>query len=98
MSKNKEKLIIDLGNLYFLLRDHSYVAQANALKKVLFFIENEDKGKFHELLSLSIIWGGAGSLRDIDFGNFKDNEQKEKTLDKLKAYLKSNAKRSNSWF
>lgn len=78
MDENLNQLI---EQLYNLLRDQGYREQSETIKKLLYYFELNDTKNFRKELKSPMIWGGAGSIRDIDLRDKK----KQITLD---IYLK----------
>ena len=66
-----------LDELYVLLRDNGYSSESIALKSVIFSIKSNNQKNFLNSFKENIIWGGAGSLIDLDFRDVKMNQKKE---------------------
>ena len=58
------------------------------IKSVIFSVKNNNEKKFLNSFKENIIWGGAGSLIDIDFRDAKMNQKKRIVLKKLRDYRK----------
>ncbi len=86
--KVNENLLEELNELYTLLRDKGFSSQSNALKSVIFSIKNSNEKNFLNSFKENIIWGGSGSLIDIDFRDAKMNQKKRIVLKKLRDYRK----------
>lgn len=74
----EERLKDLLERLYYFLRDYGLgVEAAEAIKRLIFALENNDIKRFKKEFKSSLIWGGAGSISDLDL---KDRD-KQKVLD-----------------
>ena len=89
MEINKENILKDLEGLYFLLRDDAYPDHANEIKKVISYLLKEDFFKFKKMYKSAVIWGGAGSIMDIDFRNELKNNKRDNVLRRLKLFKNS---------
>ena len=58
------------------------------IKSVIFSVKNNNEKNFLNSFKENIIWGGAGSLIDIDFRDAKMNQKKRIVLKKLRDYRK----------
>lgn len=84
----KDRLIEELESLYYLLRDEAYPEHANEIKSVIMCLINQDNNSLEKTYNSSFIWGGAGSILDIDFRDINKNQIKDKALKLLKDYKK----------
>jgi hypothetical protein len=62
---NKEELIEILKRIVELLRDNGFSPQANAVRKPLQYLYNEDKKNFVKNLLTVDIWGGSGAAWEV---------------------------------
>jgi hypothetical protein len=76
---NKERFTTLLTEIYEILRDSAYSAQANWIIQILLTIQNEDKEDFKQKVISAELLGGAGSVVDV----WIENEKKMKRLDSL---------------
>lgn|SRR5690554_995454 len=76
---NKERFTTLLTEIYEILRDSAYSAQANWIMQILSTIQNEDKEEFKQKVISAELLGGAGSVVDV----WIEDEKKMKRLDSL---------------
>ncbi|PZX59325.1 hypothetical protein LV84_01356 [Algoriphagus ratkowskyi] len=76
-----QKLNQLLEQLYIFLRDQGFSAQSETIRKLIYCVEINDVKKFRKEFKSSMIWGGVGSIRDIDL---RDREKQNK----LNVYMK----------
>lgn len=62
---NKQALIDTLTHIYQLLRDNGFNPQANAVKKLLYYLHRDDTNNFLKTLKTVDIWGGSGSAWEV---------------------------------
>ena len=77
--ENKERFTILLTEIYEILRDSAYSAQANWIMQILSTVQNDDKELFKEKVISAELLGGAGSVVDV----WIEDEDKMKRLDNL---------------
>jgi|SRR5690554_4335461 len=77
--ENKEQFITLLTEIYEILRDSAYSAQANWVMQILSTVQNEDKDMFKEKVISAELLGGAGSVVDV----WIEDEAKMNRLDNL---------------
>lgn len=77
--KNKERFTTLLTEIYEILRDSAYSAQANWVMQILSTVQKEDKEMFKEKVISAELLGGAGSVVDV----WIEDEEKMKRLDSL---------------
>jgi molybdopterin-guanine dinucleotide biosynthesis protein len=77
--RNKEQFTTLLTEIYEILRDSAYSAQANWVKQILSTVQKEDKDMFKEKVISAELLGGAGSVVDV----WIEDEEKMKRLDSL---------------
>jgi hypothetical protein len=62
---NKQELVDTLTRIYELLRDNGFNPQANAIKKPLQYLLQDDTNNFLKALKTVDIWGGPGSAWEV---------------------------------
>lgn len=77
--ENKERFTTLLTEIYEILRDSAYTAQANWIMQILSAVQQEDKLKFKDKVISAELLGGAGSVVDV----WIEDEKKMKRLDSL---------------
>jgi len=77
--ENTEQFNALLTEIYEILRDSAYTAQANWIKDILFAVQKKDPDLFKEKVIFAGLLGGAGSVRDV----WIEEEIKMKKLDSL---------------
>ncbi|WP_305983608.1 hypothetical protein [Roseivirga thermotolerans] len=77
--ENKERFTTLLTEVYEILRDSAYSAQANWIMQILSAAQQEDQGKFKDKVISAELLGGAGSVVDV----WIEDEKKMKRLDSL---------------
>lgn len=93
---NKEELIETLTRILELLRDNGFTAQANAIRKPLQYLYNNDEKNFVKYLLTVDIWGGSGSAWEV-YG-FKSREVEiefERCFNKLSELMALNGIKSS---
>ena len=75
--ENKERITILLTEIYEILRDSAYSAQANWILQILSAVQQEDQRKFKDKVISAELLGGAGSVVDV----WIEDEEKMKRLD-----------------
>lgn len=64
-----------LNDLYVLLREEGFSSHLIPISKLIYYAENNDVKNYKKAFKSSLIWGGAGSIRDIDLRDpIKQNE------------------------
>ena len=76
---HKERFTALLTEIYEILRDSAYTAQANWIMQILSSIQKEDKDLFKEKVISAELLGGAGSVVDA----WIEDEEKMKRFDNL---------------
>lgn len=76
---NKKRLTALLTEIYEILRDSAYSAQANCIMQILSTIQNENKEGFKQKVISAELLGGSGSVVDV----WIEDEKKMKRLDSL---------------
>jgi hypothetical protein len=92
---NKEELIETMTQILGLLRDNGFNSQANAIRKPLQYLYNDDKKNFIKYLLKVEIWGGSGAAWEV-YG-FKSREVErefESCFIKLEELMKANGIKS----
>ena len=77
--ENKEMFNDLLTEIYKILRDSTYTAQANWIKEILFTVQKEDPNLFKQKVISAELLGGAGSVVDV----WIEEEEEMKKLDSL---------------
>jgi hypothetical protein len=77
--ENKERFTTLLTEIYEILRDSAYTAQANWIMQILSAVQQKDKGKFKDKVISAELLGGAGSIVDV----WIEDEKKMTRLDSL---------------
>lgn len=77
--ENKERFRTLLTEIYEILRDSAYSAQANLIIQILSTIQNEDKEGFKQKVVSAELLGGSGSVVDV----WIEDDKKMKRLDSL---------------
>jgi translation initiation factor 1 (eIF-1/SUI1) len=62
---NKVRFITLLTEIYEILRDSAYSAQANWIKQILVTVQNEDAENFKKKVLSNDLLGGSGSVVDV---------------------------------
>ncbi|MCF1749658.1 hypothetical protein [Mariniradius sediminis] len=75
--ENIERFKILLTDIYEVLRDSAYTAQANWILQILAAVENRDQEIFKKKVISSELLGGSGSVIDV----WIEDEKKMKWLD-----------------
>ncbi|WP_425237714.1 hypothetical protein [Ulvibacterium sp.] len=88
MDINKEKVLEELKILYSLLNEEGFSRNSLEVKNLIYAIETNDLEKFKTNYNSTAIWGGAGSISDIDFRDSEKNKMKDDSLKYLKKYRK----------
>ena len=78
-TENKERFTTLLTEIYEILRDSAYSAQANWIMQILSAVQQEDHGKFKNKVISAGLLGGAGSINDV----WIEDEKKMTRLDSL---------------
>lgn len=81
--ENKERITILLTEIYEILRDSAYSAQANWILQILSAVQQEDQRKFKDKVISAELLGGAGSVVDV----WIEDEEKMKRLDSFINYF-----------
>ncbi len=81
-----EKLKQLLEQIYFFLREHGFSVQSESIKRLMYCLEVGDVEKFRKEFKSSMIWGGAGSIRDIDLRNREEQNKLDKYVKELKEH------------
>jgi len=63
--KNKDELIHTMSRIVKILGDNDYEAQADAVRKPLKFLHNDDTTNFIKYLNTVDIWGGSGAAWEV---------------------------------
>ena len=77
--ENKEQFTSLLTEIYEILRDSAYTAQADYIKDILFAVQKEDREMFKRKVISAELLGGAGSVIDV----WIEEDNKMKKLDIL---------------
>lgn len=77
--ENKERFTTLLTEIYEILRDSAYSAQANWIMMILSAVQEGDQGKLKDKVISAELLGGAGSVVDV----WIEDEKKMKRLDSL---------------
>ncbi|NAS12665.1 hypothetical protein [Poritiphilus flavus] len=88
MDRDKKEVIIGLKKLNSLLNEEGFSRNSSEIKNLIYAIEKDDLEIFKKNYNSNNIWGGAGSILDIDFRDFEKNKTKHDTLKQLKEYKK----------
>ena len=72
---NRKALISNLTNIYDLLKDNGFLVQAEAIKKPLNYLQQDDISKFLITLKTVDIWGGSGAVWEVGGFSNKDQER-----------------------
>jgi hypothetical protein len=76
-----------LQKLYLFLRGQGFAYQSNIIRRLIYYAETGDYKNLKKGLKSSIIWGGAGSIRDIDLMDREKQLELETYLKDLKKWL-----------
>ena len=79
-----ERLKELLEQMYYLLRDNGFSIQSEAIIKLIYSLEVNDIKKFKKEFKSSMLWGGAGSIRDIDLMNKEIQTKLDNYIKELK--------------
>ena len=86
MNTTAKDIIEKLESLYYLLRDEGFSSRSDEIKNLIYALEKNDDKVFKENYSSRNIWGGSGSVLDIDFRNSEKNKIRDDALKALKEY------------
>ncbi|GAB4519394.1 hypothetical protein [Flagellimonas sp. C4] len=92
MEEADKSILKKLTQLKELLISEGYNTLSMEINGFIYGIENEDLETFEKHYKSLNIWGGAGSLRDIDFRDYNKNRLRDDTLKSLKQYKRKNDK------
>ena len=73
-----------MTEIYEILRDSAYSAQANWIKQILITIQNEDTESFKEKVLSNDLLGGSGSVVDVWI---EEEEKMNRLHDLMNAFL-----------
>jgi len=79
-----ERLKQLLDQLYIFLRDQGFSKQSEAIRRLMYCVEMDDVKKFRKEFKSSMIWGGAGSIKDIDLRDRKEQNKLDEHVKELK--------------
>ena len=82
-----------LTALYTLLRDNGYGSLTSSIGNLIYYLETDDVSNFQIEFNSSTIWGGAGSISDIEF---RDSEKQKKLNEYLDIIQEKGLKWSTS--
>jgi len=85
---NKLELITTLTRIVELLRDNGSNEQANAVKKPLRYLYQDDTTKFLESLKTVDIWGGSGAAWEVYFEKRQQEREFQSCFIRLAQLLK----------
>ncbi len=85
---NKQELITTLTRIVELLRDNGSNGQANAVKKPLQYLYQDDTTKFLESLKTVDIWGGSGAAWEVYFEKRQQEREFQSCFIRLAQILK----------
>ena len=85
---NKQELITTLTRIVELLLDNGSNGQANAVKKPLQYLYQDDTTNFIESLKTVDIWGGSGAAWEVYFENRQQEREFQNCFIRLAQLLK----------
>jgi hypothetical protein len=78
-----EQMKIVLTDIYEILRDEAYSAQANCVKEILVTVHSEDVEGFRGKVLSNELLGGSGSVVDVWIQNPENRETLDKRLNEF---------------
>lgn len=80
-------LQVPIEKIYSLLRDEGFSQHLPSIVALLVAIHKNDQSSFKKALKSSIIWGGSGSIVDIDLRDSDKNKMLQDNLARLRKEL-----------